>query len=38
VLILNRYTRWGYGDLMNMDLEEMAQWTTAAIDIYRRKR
>lgn len=38
VLVLNSYTRWGYGELMEMDIEELAQWTLDAADLYRRRR
>jgi len=37
VLVLNSYTRWGYGELMEMDVEELVDWLDKIRDVYPQK-
>jgi hypothetical protein len=35
--VLNSYTRWGYGEMMEMDVEELVDWMEKIRDVYSRK-
>lgn len=37
MLVLNSYTRWGYGELMEMDVEELVDWLDKIRDVYPQK-
>jgi hypothetical protein len=37
VLVLNSYTRWSYGELMEMAVEELQQWLAEIRRLYRKK-
>lgn len=37
VLVLNSYTHWGYGELMEMGVEELVGWLDKIRDVYPRR-
>jgi hypothetical protein len=37
VLVLNSYTRWGHGELMEMAVEDLAAWLETVREVYRSK-
>jgi len=36
-LLLNSYTRWGYDELMEMEVGELTQWWNDVQDVYAKK-
>ncbi len=37
VLLLNSYTRWSLGELLEMELEELVAWLEEIPQVYRRR-
>jgi hypothetical protein len=35
VLALNSYTRWSYGELCDMTVEELVEWQMTAVQMYK---